>query len=155
MAEEKIEKHETHEGAKTVTVKRSTLWGIGVFVLLVLLVASIFTGGFGIMKSGTGYATNTGNTGGTNTGNTGATTINPSAFSDSSLFPSLGPSNAKATVIELADFQCPYCALASGLPSWGVPTDPISKSIWGFSRLSRKSGTIGSAADKYNSYSSH
>ncbi len=62
MAEEKIEKHEhEHHEAKTVTLKKSTLWGVGVFVLLALLVASVFTGGFGIMKT-TGNAANTGNT---------------------------------------------------------------------------------------------
>jgi len=111
MAEEKIEKHE-HE-TKTVTLKKSTLWGIGVFVLLALLVASVFTGGFGIMKP-TGNAANTGNT-----ANTGASaTVDTSVFSDATLFPTLGPSNAQYKVIELADFQCPYCALASGLPSW-------------------------------------
>jgi len=117
MAEEKIEKHEHHEN-KTVSIKKSTLWGVGVFVLLALLVASVFTGGFGIMKSNnasTGNAAaNTANTA------TGATAVDPSIFSDSSLFPKLGPSNAKYTVIEVADFQCPYCALASGLPSWST-----------------------------------
>jgi hypothetical protein len=58
MAEEKIEKHE-HE-AKTVSVKKSTLWGVGVFVLLALLVASVFTGGFGIMKPTGNAAANAG-----------------------------------------------------------------------------------------------
>ena len=117
MVEEKTEKHEHehHEVSeeKAVTIKKSTLWAVGAFALLVLLVVSIFTGGFGIMKS-TGNAANTG----TNT-NTGTANIDPSVFlSNSGLYPSLGPSNAKVTVIEVADFQCPYCALASGLPSW-------------------------------------
>ena len=35
-----------------------------------------------------------------------------------SLYPSLGPKDAKTIVIEFSDFQCPFCAMASGLPSW-------------------------------------
>ena len=116
MAEEKENKEHEHE-VKTVAIKKSTLWGIGVFVLLGLLVISIFTGGFGFVKTG-----NVANNGNANTGTattaTATPTIDASVFSDSSLFPALGPSNAKIKVIEFADFQCPYCALASGLPSW-------------------------------------
>ena len=41
-------------------------------------------------------------------------------FENNSLFPSLGPDNAQTTVIEFYDFQCPWCAVASGLPSWTV-----------------------------------
>lgn len=123
MVEEKTEKHEHeqhHESseAKTVTMKKSTLWGVGAFVLLVLLVVSVFTSGFGIMKpTGNAAANNNANAGAT--GATGNTNLDPSIFlSNSNLYPSLGPSNAKATVIEVGDFQCPYCAMASGLPSW-------------------------------------
>ena len=34
------------------------------------------------------------------------------------MYPSLGPDNAKDVVIEFSDFQCPFCGMASGLPSW-------------------------------------
>ncbi len=44
--------------------------------------------------------------------------LNIDIFLNKSLYPSLGPDNAKPIVIELVDFQCPYCALATGIPSW-------------------------------------
>ncbi len=108
MVEEKTGKHEHLESneSKTVTVKKSTLWMISTFALLILLVVSMFTGGFGITGKATGDNTNTG------LADTKVFTSNPD------LYPSLGPSNAKVTVIEFADFQCPFCAMASGLPSW-------------------------------------
>ncbi len=43
---------------------------------------------------------------------------NFSVFDDGNIYPSLGPANANHTVIEFADFQCPWCAVASGLPAW-------------------------------------
>ena len=121
MSEEK--KHEHGQESKTITIKRDTIWKSTVFILLVLLVVSIFTAGFGLVKP-SGYATagnnaNAGaatnansNSGSTGSGDTSVITADPN------LFPQLGPANAKYTVIELGDFQCPYCAMASGLPNW-------------------------------------
>ncbi|MFZ1970667.1 MAG: thioredoxin domain-containing protein [Candidatus Nanoarchaeia archaeon] len=143
MAEEKSKEHEQeikHE-SKTVTLKKSTLVGIGFFIIVALLVVSIFTGGFGIMKP-SGDATNAGNTG--NTGTAATTTGDTSIFANSNLYPSLGPSNAKATVVELADFQCIWCALASGLPSWASPSTTDQTSL----QMQSQSGDlIGSAGN--------
>jgi protein-disulfide isomerase len=59
---------------------------------------------------------------GTSSASTGTGNVAPadvSAFTeDPALYPSLGPDNAQNVVIEFSDFQCPFCALASGLPSW-------------------------------------
>jgi protein-disulfide isomerase len=124
MSEEKEEKHEHHEHhheeSKTITIKRDSLWKGAVFVLLVLLVISMFTGGFGI--GGNGSVTTNNNNANTNTGtnsNSNTATGDTSVITaNSNLYPELGPANAAHTVIEMADFQCPYCALASGLPNW-------------------------------------
>jgi len=60
------------------------------------------------------------------TGNTGAANVD--VFLDNpSLYPSLGPSDAKTTVIEFSDFQCPFCG----------------KPIWRFNRRGTKSPEFG------------
>ncbi len=104
----------------TIHLKKDTVYKSVIGILAVLLVVSIVTGGFGFGGS-TGAVVNnggaTGNTGNTNNSAAGPVNLQPFT-SNSELFPSLGPSNAKNTVIEFADFQCPYCALASGLPNW-------------------------------------
>lgn len=80
-----------------VMIKKSVLWTFIIIVLIVLFF--LFLNPFSSSPS--------------------AGAINQSTFtSNPDLYPSLGPDNAKNVVIEFADFQCPYCALASGLPNW-------------------------------------
>lgn len=43
---------------------------------------------------------------------------NVGIFLNKELYPSIGQDNAKEIVVEMADFQCGFCAMASGLPSW-------------------------------------
>jgi protein-disulfide isomerase len=62
-----------------------------------------------------------------------------SITSNTDLYPSLGPSNAKATVIEVADFQCPWCTLASGVVDY-------TKAPW--SQLAAQSGDLAGAGGK-------
>ena len=98
--------------SEEIKIKKSDLWKYSTVILLVVIIV----GGI-LVFSGKG-STNNGNTGASN-GGTGSATVDVSGFlSDTSLYPSLGPNSAKHVVVEFADFQCPYCALASGLPAW-------------------------------------
>ncbi len=103
--------------SETIQIKKDTFYKGSIGVLVVLLIVSIFTGGFGF--GGANSATNNNANNNANAGTGATATGDVTAITgNADLFPEVGPANAKATVIEFADFQCPYCALASGLPSW-------------------------------------
>lgn len=81
----------------TVEVKKSSVWLIVILILVVAIITAVL-----LVKDKESN----------NNENLEVFTENPE------LFPSLGPTNSNYTVIEFSDFQCPYCALASGLPSF-------------------------------------
>jgi len=103
--------------SESITIKKESLWKYSTFILVAILIV----GAFIFFRSGTtsGNAVNTGNTAGNAAAGAATGPVDVSAFTgNSDIFPSIGPANAPATVIEFADFQCPYCALASGQATW-------------------------------------
>ncbi len=79
-------------------IKKTTLWKTGFIVLCLIVLIFIFNP----FKS-----------------SSGAGLVDVSLFTNNqSLYPSLGPDNATNVVIEISDFQCPICGIASALPNW-------------------------------------
>lgn len=109
-----------------IKIKKSDLWKYTTF----LLIAIIIVGGVIVFTHKPSNSTLNGaaNTSGTQPQQNADLSI---FLNNAQLFPSLGPNNAKNVVVEFTDFQCIWCALATGLPSWANvnTTSPTGKQM--------------------------
>ncbi|MFH0884294.1 MAG: thioredoxin domain-containing protein [Candidatus Micrarchaeota archaeon] len=116
----------SEKGADTVTLSKDLFYGILIIGMAVLVVISVMTQGFGIIKcQQTVCAPCNNNTGGTTGGQTGNASGNtsgdnavtvmqiPSLLSSS---PIMGSTSGAVTVVEFSDYQCPFCGMAYGSP---------------------------------------
>jgi protein-disulfide isomerase len=90
----------------TITLEKATVWKFAFFIVLALFLYSTFSDGFSF---GSGSGSGNGGGGSPTPTPTGAA-IKISLDDDS---PFLGDSDAKISVIEFSDFQCPFCARAA------------------------------------------
>ena len=94
----------SEEAEKSITIKKSDLWKYSTFLLLILvLVGVIFLFKGSANTGGTGSAVDT--------GEDNQAPINAKALIEAN-DPVLGSADAKISIIEFSDFQCPFCARA-------------------------------------------
>ena len=121
---------------ETIKIKKSDLWKYATF----LLIAIVVVGGILVFTHKSNSNTQA-NNGATN-GGTAKVDLSP-ILNNPNLFPSIGPTDAKNVVIEVADFQCIWCALASGFPSWANVNTTSSGAQQMISRSGDMVGSIG------------
>ncbi len=106
----------------SVTLSKDLIYGILITGMAVLLVISVMTQGFGIIKCPQTVCAPCNNSTGGTTGNTTGNTSGdnavkvmqiPSLLSSS---PIMGSTAAVVTVVEFSDYQCPFCGMAYGSP---------------------------------------
>jgi protein-disulfide isomerase len=106
----------------SITLSKDTVYGVAIAVLACLLVFSVFTQGFGLVKPAVPQCNVTQPPVNPPLNNTPPVNTTPPANGTNTmqvppsldLVPLMGPAGSKISLLEFSDFQCPFCGMAWG-----------------------------------------
>lgn len=106
-----MEEHSEHKNNE-ITVSKLTLWKLISAVLFLLLIASIYTSGFGLFTK----ETTTNNQPQNPAPENEQLPVIDTSKIDLTGQPMMGEEDAEITIIEFSDFECPFCSRAANGP---------------------------------------
>jgi protein-disulfide isomerase len=106
----------------TIKLKKESIWKYATFILAAVLVVGIIISLTG--NGSSGKPQNQGTAGTQGTQGTQATGPTPKVNVQIGSAPVIGSKSAAVTIVEVSDFSCPYCSMASG-------DNPQSASFYG------------------------
>ncbi|MFA5953268.1 MAG: DsbA family protein [Candidatus Pacearchaeota archaeon] len=125
---------ETKKSKDSINIEKRSLWKYATFILAIAVIILVI---FLVRANITNKSIE-------NINNEVVEEVNMNVFLENSeIYPSIGPKNSENVVIEFSDFQCPYCAISSGLPDFAKQYETQYSELFGSSEMLQEKAKAG------------